>query len=265
MTKSNNYPDIELSTISMDLRDDGIAILSIDRADKRNAINDDLIDDFHRFFSCPPEAVKAVVICGRGDHFCAGLDLTDHKERTALEVMRHSQTWHETFRLIEFGGLPVVAAMHGAVIGGGLELAMACHVRVADPSAFYALPEGQRGIFVGGGASVRVSRVIGMDRMREMMLTGRRYDAELGQSLGLSHYRVDEGRTLNEAIELAQQIARNAPASNYMMINALANIDNMSMTEGLFTESLAAALTQTSEDAKEGMRAFLEGRAVKFK
>ncbi len=244
--------------------EDGLAVVSIDRADKRNAINDELIASFNAWFRAVPKDTKAVVICGRGDHFSAGLDLAEHKERDALDVMRHSQFWHDTFRMIEFGGLPVVSALHGGVIGGGLELALSTHVRIAETSTFYALPEGSRGIFVGGGGSVRVGRVIGPDRMREMMLTGRRYNAEEGLRLGLSHYVVNEGEAFAEAKRLARQIAGNAAASNYMMINALSRIGDMSSADGLFTESLAAALTQTSEDAREGMRAFLEKRGTRF-
>jgi len=244
--------------------DDGVLLVSIDRADKRNAINDTLIESLNTLFSKPPEGAKVAVLTGHGDHFSAGLDLAEHGLREPLEVMRHSQYWHATFQQMEFGGLPVVAALHGAVIGGGLELAMTAHVRVADPSTFYQLPEGRRGIFVGGGASVRVSRVIGADRTREMMLTGRRYSADDGQRLGLSHRLAEPGAALTMARQLALEIATNAPASNYMMINALARIENMPMTEGLFTESLAAALTQTSDHAREGMQAFLDKRAVKF-
>ncbi len=97
--------------------------------------------------------------------------------------MLHSRMWHRAFHEIEFGRVPVVAALKGAVIGGGLELALSAHLRVAEASAFYALPEGQRGIFVGGGASVRLPRLIGVSRMRDMMLTGRVHDAESGERL----------------------------------------------------------------------------------
>ena len=244
--------------------DDGVLLVSIDRADKRNAINDTLIESLNTLFSHPPEGARVAVLIGRGEHFSAGLDLAEHGLREPLEVMRHSQFWHATFHQMEFGGLPVVAALHGAVIGGGLELAMTAHVRIADPSTFFQLPEGRRGIFVGGGASVRVARVIGADRTREMMLTGRRYSADEGQRLGLSHYLVEPGEVLEQACSLARQIAGNAPASNYMMINALARIENMPMTEGLFTESLATALTQTSSDARAGMQAFLDKRDPRF-
>jgi enoyl-CoA hydratase/carnithine racemase len=126
-------------------------------------------------------------------------------------------------------------------------------------------PEGRRGIFVGGGASVRVGRILGADRLVEMMLTGRRYGAEEGLALGLTHYAVGEGEALGRAREIAARIATNAPLSNYVMIQALARIEDMSKADGLFTESLCAALTQTSPDAQEGLSAFLQKRQPTFR
>jgi enoyl-CoA hydratase/carnithine racemase len=244
-------------------RRDKVTLLRLDRPAKRNAINDALIDAIDRFFRTPPEGTRVVVVHGAGDHFCAGLDLSEHRDRTAFEVMQHSRFWHRAFEGIQFGSVPVVAALHGAVIGGGLELAAATHVRVADRTAFYALPEGQRGIFVGGGATVRVGRLIGASRMMEMMLTGRSYDAEDGLRLGLSHYLVEKGEALAKALELAERIAGNAALSNYAVLQAVPRIDDMGAPEGLFTESLSAALVQTGEEAKERLQAFLEGRAKK--
>lgn len=255
---------MKLNHVGVDITGDGIALVRLDRPDKRNAINDALVADLDAFFSSPPKAVKAAVLHGAGGHFCAGLDLEEHQQRDAFGVMHHSQSWHRAFEKLEFGGLPVIAVLHGGVIGGGLELALAAHVRIAEPTARYSLPEGRRGIFVGGGATVRVARVIGADRMREMMLTGRHYDAEEGQRLGFSHYLVEDGGGMDKAMELARTIAANAPISNYMMLTAITRIANMPMTEGLFAESLATALSQTSDHAREGMKAFLEKRAARF-
>lgn len=249
--------------MTVELRD-RIAVLTLDRPAKRNAVNDTLINDLHRFFSSPPKDALVAVIRGNGDHFCAGLDLSEHKERDVDEAFEHSRYWHRTFDLIQYGGLPVVAAMQGAVMGGGLELATTAHVRIAEPTTIYQLPEGRRGIYVGGGASIRVARVIGPGRMTEMMLTGRRLDAEQGQQLGLSHYLVDDGTAFDKAMELAETIAGNAPLANKMMLNAIQRIDRMGESEGYFVESLASALTQTSDDAREGMRAFLEKRDIRF-
>jgi enoyl-CoA hydratase/carnithine racemase len=155
--------------------------------------------------------------------------------------------------------------MFGAVIGGGLELATSTHVRIAEPSTIFQLPEGRRGIFVGGGASVRVGRILGADRMVEMMLTGRKYGADEGLALGLAHYAVGEGEALPLAQDLARKIASNAPLSNYIMIQAIQRIEDMSKADGLFTESLCAALTQTSTDAMEGLQAFLQKRDPTFR
>jgi enoyl-CoA hydratase/carnithine racemase len=151
------------------------------------------------------------------------------------------------------------------VIGGGLELAAATHVRIAEPSSIFQLPEGRRGIFVGGGATVRVGKILGADRMTEMMLTGRKYTADEALALGLTHYAVGDGEALALAQQLAGKIARNAPLSNYLMIQSIARITDMARSDGLFTESLAAALSQTTPDAQEGLRAFLEKRAPKFR
>ncbi|MGZ0247039.1 MAG: enoyl-CoA hydratase-related protein, partial [Alphaproteobacteria bacterium] len=131
-------------------------------------------------------------------------------------------------------------------------------------STMYQLPEGRRGIYVGGGASVRVARIIGPGRMTEMMLTGRRLDADEGQQMGLSHYLVETGEAFDKAMELAETISGNAPLANKMMLNTIQRVDRMGESEGYFVESLASALTQASEDAQEGMRAFLEKRDIRF-
>lgn len=244
--------------------EDGIATLTMNRPGKRNAMCDALLHEIDAFFSDPPEEVKVVILTGTAGHYCSGLDLAEHQQRDAEGTMRHSRGWHAIMDKIQYGGLPVVSAMFGAVIGGGLELATSTHVRIAEPSTIFQLPEGKRGIYVGGGASVRVGRILGADRMVEMMLTGRKYGAAEGLSLGLTHYSVGEGEALPLARKLATQIASNAPLSNYIMIQAISRIEDMDKAGGLFTESLCAALTQTSPHAVEGLQAFLQKRDPKF-
>ncbi|MBI3452748.1 MAG: crotonase/enoyl-CoA hydratase family protein [Rhodospirillales bacterium] len=200
--------------------------------------------------------LEEIVLCYR-ERQMVEEDLAEHKARTPIDVAHHSGAWHAAFRAIQFGRLPAIAVLRGAVIGGGLELAMACHVRVAEPGAFYQLPEGRRGIFVGGGASVRVARVIGADRMTEMMLTGRRFDAAEGQRLGLSHYLVGAGEGDRRARELARDIAGNAPVSNWLILRALAEIADMPASAGYFAESLSAAVAQSAPEAQAGLAAFL--------
>jgi enoyl-CoA hydratase/carnithine racemase len=250
-------------TLRSELRDDGTAVLTLSRPAKRNALDDPTVRAIGQFFESLDPQVRVVVIAAEGDHFCAGLDLAEMAERDAMAGVRHSQSWHRAFAAIESGPVPVIAALHGAVIGGGLELAAAAHLRIADETTFYALPEGQRGLFVGGGGSVRLPRLIGVSRMVDMMLTGRRYEAREGSAIGLSQYVVPAGRSLEKALEVASRVAGNAPQSNFAILHALPRIAEAAPQQGYFMESLMAAVAQSTDDAKARMRDFLEGRAAK--
>ena len=250
----------------MNVSSDGpVAHVRLARPAKRNALNDALIAELQRTFAGFDAGVRAVVLSGEGAHFCAGLDLSELGERSAAEGILHSRSWHAAFEQIQFGRVPVVAVLQGAVVGGGLELAASCHVRVAEASAFYGLPEGQRGLFVGGGGSARIPRLIGTARMTDMMLTGRVYDAQEGFAIGVSQYVVEAGQGLAKAFALAEKIAANAPLSNFAVMHALPRIADMAQDEGLFVESLMAAIASGDEAAKSRVRAFLEGRAAKVR
>jgi len=279
--------------LDLQIRDD-VAVVRLTRPHKRNALSDGLIFALRDTFQNLPGTVRAAVLDGEGEHFCAGLDLSELKERDAGQGLHHSRSWHVALEALQYGPVPVVAALHGAVVGGGLELASACHVRVADSttfyalpegsrgifvggggsvriplligvrgSAYYALPEGQRGIYVGGGASVRLPRIIGVDRMMDMMLTGRVYNAADGERLGFAQYLVDEGTAFDKALELARRIAENAPLTNYSLMHALPRIAEQPADHGFLTEGLMSAIAQAAPEAKERVRAFLEGRASK--
>ena len=201
--------------------------LRLNRPDKRNAINGTLVRELQTAFANLPSDARAAVISGEGAHFCAGLDLSEVTEQSVAEGIFHSRLWHAAFDQIQYGPVPLIAVLHGAVVGGGLELAATAHLRVAEASAFYGLPEGQRGIFVGGSGSARIPRLIGVARMTDMMLTGRVLDADEGQQAALP------------------RIAEMAPA------------------EGLFVESLMSAIAQGDEAAKKRVRDFLAKRAGK--
>ncbi len=237
--------------------------IRLNRPAKRNSISDELLAQLHTAFIHMPKGIKAAVISGEGQHFCAGLDLSEVSERNVFEGMQHSRAWHACFDAIQFGPVPVIAVLHGATVGGGLELAAAAHLRVAEDSTFYGLPEGTRGIFVGGGGSVRISRLIGVTRMTDMMLTGRVFDADEGQLMAFSNYRVADGGGVSKALELATKIASNAPLSNYAITQALPRIADLSAPDGLFVESLISSIAQGDDAAKDRVRAFLEGRANK--
>jgi (methylthio)acryloyl-CoA hydratase len=257
--------DVNAITLPSSLRAEQrgpVAILRLHRAEKRNALNDTLVQGMVAFFDALPAEIRAVVLAGDGEHFSAGLDLTELKERDVFGGVAHSSSWHRAFERIQFGKVPVVAVLHGAVVGGGLELAAAVH-RVAERSAYYALPEGSRGIFVGGGGSVRLPPLIGVARMMDMMLTGRTLGAEEGQAIGLSQYLVDDGAGMAKALELAERIAGNAPFTNFAVTHMLPRIAASDAAAGFATEALTAAIAQGEEEAKRRLKAFLEKRGPK--
>jgi enoyl-CoA hydratase/carnithine racemase len=252
------------TSLQLDLDGDtDVAVLRLNRQAKRNALDDVTVLGLERFFAEPPEGVRVVVLDSAGEHFSAGLDLSELTERNVFAGLQHSMMWHRAFERIEFGRVPVISVLRGAVIGGGLELACATHLRVAEPSAFYALPEGQRGLFVGGGGSVRIPRLIGAHRMADLMLTGRVLSAEEGHALGVSHYLTDPGAGLEFALGLAKQVATNSPVTNFGVIQALPRIAQADPGTGYLLEALMAAIAGGSDEAQARMRAFLQGRAAK--
>ena len=240
-----------------------VAVIRLARPAKRNALSDSLVLALRNRMETLPAEARAAVLCGEGDHFCAGLDLSEIRERDAGEGMHHSRLWHAALERVQYGPVPVVAALQGAVVGGGLELASACHIRVADDTAFYALPEGSRGIFVGGGGAVRIPRLIGTARMTDMMLTGRVYNAQDGERIGLAQYLVPAGQAFDKALALAARVAQNAPLTNYALMHALPRIAEQPADQGFLTEALMSAIVQSAPEAKARVKDFLEGRAAK--
>jgi len=250
--------------LQLDMHGD-VAVIRLSRPAKRNALGDALVLALRDMFENLPATARAAVIHGEGDHFCAGLDLSELQERDASQGLHHSRMWHAALDRLQYGPVPVIAALHGAVVGGGLELASACHIRVADESAFFALPEGSRGIFVGGGGAVRIPRLIGTARMTDMMLTGRVYNAQDGERIGLAQYLVPQGQAFDKALELARQVATNAPLTNYALMHALPRIAEQPADQGFFTEALMAAVAQSAPEAKDRVKDFLNGKAAKVK
>ncbi len=265
---SNSKPLADLAaglppTVKISLPEARVLVITLARAHKRNALDDVTVLGVASLFEALPPQIGAVILAGEGEHFSAGLDLSELSDRDTVAGIAHSRLWHRIFENIQFGQVPVIAVLKGAVIGGGLELACAAHIRVAESSAFYALPEGQRGIFVGGGGSVRLPRLIGVSRMIDMMLTGRAHDAQAGQTMGISHYLVDAGKGLEKALELARKICMNAPMTNFAVLHALPRIAESDPAAGYLTEALMAAIAQGDEEAKRRIRDFLAKRAGK--
>lgn len=246
--------------------DGDVLVVTLDRADKRNALSAAFIEEIVSLFDWvrQAEAVRAVVVRAEGSVFCAGLDLIEHhlEDRSATDFMYICRRWHAAFDAIQHCGKPVIGALNGAVVGGGLELASAFHIRVADHTTYFALPEGQRGIFTGGGATVRVARLVGEARMIDMMLTGRVYTREEAVSVGLCQYLV-EGSSMDKAMEIARKAAQNLPLSNFAITSGIAHIGNMPANDAFYAEAFIAGITNTQPASKDRLAAFMNKTAAK--
>ncbi|MEM1039245.1 MAG: crotonase/enoyl-CoA hydratase family protein [Pseudomonadota bacterium] len=248
-------------------QDGGVWVVRLNRPAKRNALDIATIEELVDFFSVAPRAdVRAVVLAGAGDHFCAGLDLIEHhtEDRSAADFMHVCLRWHEAFNKMEYGGVPIIAALQGAVVGGGLELASSAHVRVMDQTAYYGLPEGQRGLFTGGGATIRVSDLVGKARMIDMMLTGRTYQGQAAVDVGLAQYLV-EGSSFDKAMELAHRAAQNLPLSNFAICSAVSHMQNMSALDAAYAEAVVAGVVNTQVDARERLAAFADKSGARIR
>ncbi len=258
--------DLALKNLLCQVDQDGIATVTLNRPAKRNALNAETIEELVTLFSAlPTSGVRDVVLRAEGPHFCAGLDLVEHgqSERSPAEFMRLCLRWHEAFTKIEYGGVPVIAALKGAVVGGGLELASSVHIRVMDETTYFGLPEGQRGLFTGGGATIRVPALIGRARMVDMMLTGRLYSGDEAVSVGLAQYRVPDSEA--KAYELARACAQNTPLSNFAICSAISHMQNMSGLDAAYAEAMVAGIVNTQDAAKGRLDAFAKGTGVKIK
>ncbi|MEO0544924.1 MAG: methylthioacryloyl-CoA hydratase [Pseudomonadota bacterium] len=255
-------------SLAISERENGLYVVSLNRPSKRNALDVSTIEELIRFFSGARMAgVKAVVLAGEGDHFCAGLDLIEHwkADRSADDFMHVCLRWHEAFNKMEYGGVPIIAALKGAVVGGGLELASAAHVRVIDPGTYFALPEGQRGIFTGGGATIRVSDMIGKYRMIDMVLTGRVYQGAEAVDLGLAQYITEPSGSFAKAMELAQKVAQNLPLTNFAICSAVSHMKNMSGLDAAYAEAFVGGIVNTQPAARERLEAFANKTAARVR
>lgn len=246
--------------------EENIGLIGLNRPSKRNAMNEALITQLRDVLMEANDKIDAAVLFGHGPNFSAGLDLAELALRLtpgseAPRRRRPRHHWHATFDLLARGNFPVVCALHGATIGGGLELASAAHIRVADETTFFGLPEGQRGIFVGGGGSVRTQRIVGYPMMADMMLTGRTLSAEEGRQCGLAQYITPAGGAFEKAKELAKCIAGNVPQTNWMIMNVLPRVNDLSHDDGLFMEYLNSSMARPPESLKR-LNDFLEKRAT---
>ena len=155
---------------------------------------------------------------------------------------------------MEYGGVPIIAALKGAVVGGGLELASSAHVRVADQTTYFALPEGQRGLFTGGGATIRVADLVGKARMIDMMITGRVYKQQESVDVGLCQYLVEDSE--DTAMKVARAAAENPALSNFAICSAISHMQNMSALDAAYSEAVVAGIVNTQPESNARLEAF---------
>ncbi|WP_323783055.1 crotonase/enoyl-CoA hydratase family protein [Thalassovita sp.] len=258
--------DFVLENLAVSMDDDGITTVTLNRPNKRNALNADTVEELIEVFSTLPRmGARAVVLRAEGTHFCAGLDLVEHhdEDRRPEDFMHLCLRWHEAFNKMEYGGVPIIAALKGAVVGGGLELASSAHIRVADASTYFALPEGQRGLFTGGGATIRVADLVGKARMIDMMLTGRIYTQDEAIQVGLAQYLVEDSEA--KAYEIARAAAENPPLSNFAICSAISHMQNMSALDAAYAESVVAGIVNTQPASRGRLEAFANKTAARVK
>jgi enoyl-CoA hydratase len=254
----------EYKTLLIETSEEGIAILTINRPDKLNALNKQVLSDLDEALTHIENAknVRSVILTGAGEKaFVAGADI---KELNSLDKQGGEQTSSEgqnLFNRIEGFSKPIIALVNGYALGGGAELAMACHIRIGTKNAVFGLPEVSLGLIPGYGGTQRLPQLVGKGRAMEMILTGKQIKAEEAHSLGLLNNFYDTENALDKATEIASQILKNGPLAITAAINAV----NASIQSNGYAKeaSLFGRLCET-DDAKEGTSAFLEKRKPKF-
>lgn len=249
-------------------RDEELALVVIDRQDKLNALNSDVIIQLGRAFDdlAGDPDLRGVIITGAGEKaFVAGADIGVLSQMDSLGAVRISREGQQVFLMIERFSVPVMAAIGGFALGGGLELALACHLRVASDNAKLGLPEVGLGIIPGYGGTIRLARLVGLGRAVELTLTGGMIDAEEALGLGLVTAVVSREALLEEAKSRMRRVTRNGPIAVRMALESVYNALDTSMADALNFESTLFGVLASTEDMKEGMGAFSEKRKPEFK
>jgi enoyl-CoA hydratase len=249
-------------------RDKGVGWVILNRPGQINAINDDIrrgVPAALTEFDADPD-VRVIVIRGEGPKgFCAGADIKERRQaETSLQVRRRMEKarWIEALDRIE---KPVIAAIHGFCMGGGLELALGCDIRFASPDAVLSLPETGLGLIPGGGGTQRLARVVGLGRALDLLLTGERLDAQQAKAIGLVTRVAATPATLrDEVAELAGRIAAKAPMATLFVKQAAHAAVELQLKSGLDLELDLFALLASMQDVKEAAIAFREKRAPRF-
>lgn len=257
----------DLKFVKVETRDD-IAVITVNRPDKLNALNADTVNELRSALErvAANDSVRAVILTGAGEKsFVAGADIAELAKMTPLSGIQVSRQGQDAFRFMETMRKPVIAAVNGFALGGGLELALACHFRVASENAKFGLPEVKLGIIPGYGGTIRLPRVVGRGRALELMLTGEMIDAQEAYRIGLVNHVYPQAELLGAAEQLAKKIAGNGPVAVALAIEAVDNGYHASTEDALRLEANLFGLLASTDDMREGMGAFLEKRKANFK
>lgn len=256
-----NYENLQLEM------HDRVALLSITRPKKMNALNRQTVAELDQAFAAlgADDAVRAIVVTGAGDKaFVAGADIAEIRDQTPVAARHFSRDGQRLMRRIETSTKPVIAAINGYCLGGGLELALACHFRYASDNARLGLPEIKLGIMPGFGGTQRLSRLTGRSRALEMILTGEPVDAKSAERYGIVQGVVGAGQVVEHAMTIADRLASSAPHAVGAILETVDSGLDMPLEQGLCLETARFALCCATEDMREGTTAFLEKRKPEF-
>jgi enoyl-CoA hydratase/carnithine racemase len=273
--KNSSTPDgflnqiSQLQRVAFDLPPSGIGVITLSRPERLNAFDLQMLAELRSIIwrANFDSAIKALVITGAGRGFCSGRDIISLQYENGLSTPQYRayvRANHEAFDDLEALEKPVVAAINGVCAGGGVELAVACDLRVAAPSALFLLPETQLGVIPASGACSRMIQMIGMGRLKELVLTGDTIDAQEAWRIGLVNEVTAEEDVVARATRYAERILRRAPQAVGMakhVINACQSVD---METGRLLERLGQSVLIRTDDAQDGMAAFAEKRGAQF-
>ena len=254
------YSAIELSVV------DRVATLTVNRPDKLNALNavtigelGEAIDEIRQ-----RDDIGGAILTGAGRAFVAGADISELAAQTPMQAKQRALRGQQIFRRFETSPKPVIAAVNGFALGGGCELAMSCHLRIASEAAKFGQPEVKLGICPGYGGTQRLPRLVGMGRALQLLMTGEMIDAAEAFRIGLVNRVVPAAELLTAADALLRQMLGNGPLALASCIEAVVRGTETSLEDGLNLEANHFALLSGSQDMAEGTRAFLEKRAPNF-
>lgn len=257
---------MQLTHLTLDVRD-GIATVTINRPDKLNALNAAVIEDLGHVAHhlATDSAIRGAILTGSGAKaFVAGADIAEMAEQTAQQGLERGRRGQEVFRRLETCGKPVVAAINGFALGGGCELAMACHLRVATTTAKFGQPEVKLGICPGYGGTVRLPRLVGKGRAIDILITGRMVDATEALQIGLVNRVVEPEKLMEDSEALLRGILAMGPLAVRSCLELVDAGLEVGLEEALRMEATHFGLLSGSEDQKEGMAAFLAKRPPAF-